>query len=131
MNTPRVLRGNREHRWRCANAHVSVVDGARPLDGIANPDSRRLGPGPEFEVLGPIVVAHAVDVVNRLTFDQVPPEQTLCDQDVFEERRDFVRPGDVREPVPSRSQPCVGCDLPSSSHLPHRPRSCSSRTSQI
>ena len=82
---PRVLRGNREHRWRCANTHVSVVDGARPFDGIANSDSRGLGPGPELEVLGPIVVAHAVDVVNRLTFDLVPPEKALCDPDVFED----------------------------------------------
>jgi hypothetical protein len=90
---PRVLRGNREHRWRCANAHVSVVDGARPFDGIANPDSRRLGPGPEFEVLGTIVVAHAVDVVNRLTFDQVPPEKVLCDQDVFEDVGTSSGPG--------------------------------------
>jgi len=64
MNTPRVLRGNREHPWRCANAHVAVVDAARPFDGIAHPDARRLWSGPEFEVRGPIVVAYAVDVVN-------------------------------------------------------------------
>jgi hypothetical protein len=34
---PRVLMGNREHRWRCAWSLVTLEDGARPLDGVVDP----------------------------------------------------------------------------------------------
>src|SRR5665213_44516 len=85
MNTQRALLGNGQHGWRCANAHVPIVNGARPFNGVANPDARGLGPGPEFEVLGTIVIAHAVDVVNSLPFDQVSRKQVLRDQNVFED----------------------------------------------
>jgi len=95
---PRVLRGNREHRWRCVNAHVSVVNGARPFDGIAHPDARRLRPRPKLEVLGPIVVAHAVDVVNRLPADQAPPEEVLSYQDVFKDVGTSSRPRMTGDP---------------------------------
>ena len=41
----------------------------------------------------PIVVAPAVDVVNRLTSHQVPPEKILCDQDVFQDVGTSSGPG--------------------------------------
>jgi hypothetical protein len=67
-----MLRGDREHRWRCTDIHVAVVDGTRPGDGVTHPNARWLWTRPQFEVLGPVVVSNAVDVVDRLSFDEVP-----------------------------------------------------------
>jgi hypothetical protein len=58
-----MLRGDREHRWRCTDIHVTVVDRPRPGDGIAHPDARRLW-RPKLKVLRTVVVSNAVDVVD-------------------------------------------------------------------
>jgi hypothetical protein len=79
-----MLRRKREPPWRCTWPHVAVEDPARPLDGVAHPDARRLRPGPQLEVLGPVVVADAVAVVNRLPFDEVPAQELFGDEDVLE-----------------------------------------------
>ena len=81
---PRMLRGDREHRWRCTDIHVAVVDRPRPSYGVAHPDARRLWTRPELEVLRSVVVSNAVDVVDRFSLDEMPPKQLLRHQDVFE-----------------------------------------------
>jgi hypothetical protein len=58
-----MLTCKREHRWRCAWSLVTLDD-ARPCNGVAHPDARRLRVRPEFEVLGTIVV---LDAVRRST----------------------------------------------------------------
>ena len=40
--TTRVLRGNREDRWRCASTHVAIVNGSSPIDRVAHPNPGRL-----------------------------------------------------------------------------------------
>jgi hypothetical protein len=46
-----------------------------------------LRPGPEFEILGSVVIAHSVDVMDGLTVDQITPKQIFGDENVFEDVR--------------------------------------------
>jgi hypothetical protein len=84
---PRVLMGNREHRWRCAWSLVTLEDGARPPDGVADPDARWLRVRPEFEVLRTVVVPHAVSMMNGLAIEQIQAKQVLCHEYVLEHIR--------------------------------------------
>jgi hypothetical protein len=81
---PRVLRGDREHRWRCASPDVAVVDFARPFDRVADPDAWGLRPCPQLQVLRAVVVSDAVDVVDRLSIHQEPAEEFFGHDDVLE-----------------------------------------------
>lgn len=65
MNTPRVLRGNREDCWRCADTFV-LVDEFSPFDGITYSDARGLWPRPECQILRTIVVADPIAVMHGL-----------------------------------------------------------------
>jgi hypothetical protein len=78
---------NREHRWRCAWSLVTLEDGARPLDGIAHPNARRLRVRPKLEVLRTIVIPHAVSMVNGFAVEQIPAKQVLCHEYVLEHIR--------------------------------------------
>jgi hypothetical protein len=82
---PRVLRGSREHRWRCPASHVEVVYVARPLDGVAHTNARRLRLGPKLQISGTVVVTDTVDVVNRLPRQRVSAQKSLGDKDVLED----------------------------------------------
>ena len=84
--------GNREHRWRCAWSLVTLKDGARPLDGVAHPDARRLRVRPEFEVLATIVVTDAVPVVHGFIVQQIPAKQVLRHEYVLEHIRPACGP---------------------------------------
>ncbi len=52
-------------RWRCARSLVTLENGARPLNGVAHPDTRWLRVRPELEVLRTIVVPDTVSMVNE------------------------------------------------------------------
>ena len=82
---PRVLRGNREGCWRCANTLITGQNGVRPRDCIADPDPRGLRRGPQFQVLRSIVVTNAVSLMHGLTFGQVAAEKFLGHEDVLED----------------------------------------------
>lgn len=82
---PRVLRGNREGCWRCANTLITFQNGVCPRDCIADPDPRRLRLGPQFQVLRSIVITNAVSVIHGLTFDQMAAEKFLGHEDVLED----------------------------------------------
>jgi hypothetical protein len=82
---PRVLRGDREHRWRCAVRHVEVVDRSRPLDRVADSDSCRARLRPKFEILGPVVVSNPVDVMDGFTGNEVSPQHLLSYENVLED----------------------------------------------
>ena len=79
--------GYREDRWRCAWSLVTLKDCARPLDGIAHSDARWLRVRPELEVLGAIVIPHAVSMVNGFAIEQMPAKQVLCHEYVLEHIR--------------------------------------------
>jgi hypothetical protein len=68
---PRMLRRKREPLWGCTWPHAARVELARPLDGVAVPDPRRLGAGPQLEAL-PAVAAYAVAMMDPLAVDVVP-----------------------------------------------------------
>jgi hypothetical protein len=80
---PRVLRRKREHRWRCADAVVAVEDLPGPANGIAHTNARRLRPGPQFQILRTVVVAHSIAVVHSLALNQETAQQFFCNKDVF------------------------------------------------
>lgn len=93
---------------------------ARPRDGITYSDSGRLGPCPEFEILPPVVLAHAVAVMDGFLRKQMTPEDLFHYEDVFE---DVLTPAGSRmagAPIPSRTRPYGGCDRLSSGHLMRR-----------
>ena len=88
---------------------MSIVGGVRnprvqskyfacPRDGIAYSDPGRLGPSPEFEVLRPVIIAHAVAVMDRLVSQQMTAEDLFHDDDVFEDLLTFAGPRVVRRP---------------------------------
>ena len=76
--------GTREHRWRCGWSLVTLEDGARPLDRVADPDARWLRVRPELEVFRTVVVPHAVSMMNGLAIEQMPAKQVLCHEYVLE-----------------------------------------------
>jgi hypothetical protein len=86
-----VLREDREHRWRCTDTHVAVVNSGRPFDGVANPNARGLWPRPQLQVLRPVVASQPIDVVNRLAVDEAPAEQLSRHQHVLEHVRTSPR----------------------------------------
>jgi hypothetical protein len=104
---------DREHRWRCAWSLVTLEDGARPLDGVADPDARWLRVRPELEILGTIVIPHAVSMVDGFAVEQIPAKQVLCHEYVLEHIRPIRR---------SRMTRCahheVASFVPSSATLP-------------
>jgi hypothetical protein len=79
-----VLRGDREHRWRCARPYVAVKDLARPGDRVADANPRRLRARPELEVLRAVVVTDAIDVVDGLPLHEVSPEDLFDNDNVLE-----------------------------------------------
>jgi hypothetical protein len=66
---------------------VTIENRPSPLDRVADSNSRRLRSGPEFEVFRPIVITHTIAVVNRFAGLQVPTEQLLDNENVFEDVR--------------------------------------------
>ena len=90
----------REHCWRCArpSGFVTIENRPSPLDRVADSNSRRLRAGPEFEVFRPIVITHAISVMNRLAVLQVPTEQLLDNENVFEDVRTRSRARVVGHP---------------------------------
>lgn len=56
----------------------------RPGERVTDADTGRLRSRPEFEVLGSVVVADAVAVVDRLRIAQVAAEDLFGDQNVLE-----------------------------------------------
>jgi len=80
---------------------LSIVGGVRhpsvtsknfacPRDGVGHPDASWLRACPEFQVLWPVVIAHAVAVVDRLIWQQVAAEDLLHHQDVLEDVLTFA-----------------------------------------
>ena len=57
-----VLRGEREHRWRCTIRHIAVVIEHAQLLHVAHTNSGRLGARPQLKVLRSVVVSDAIDV---------------------------------------------------------------------
>ena len=82
---PRVLTQVREDCWRCADALVTLEDGVRPCNGIADSDTRWLGGSPQLEVLGAIVISNAVSMVNRFTIEQMSAKKLLRHENVLED----------------------------------------------
>jgi hypothetical protein len=110
---PRGLRGNREHRWRCAVIHVPLVYRARPLDGVADANSGWLGSCPKLEILRTVVVTHSIAMVNRFPIDQVSTEKPLCYEDVLEHIRAPTGPRMARS-----ADHDVPCLVPATPSLP-------------
>lgn len=55
-----------------------------PSDGIGYPDAAWLRTNPEFEILLSVVVLHAVPMMDRLIWQEVPAEESLQNENVFE-----------------------------------------------
>ena len=92
---------------------------ASPGDGVRDPDAGGLWPGPELQVLWPIVVPDAVTVMDGFLRQQVTAEDVLHDENMFEHvlatLADSGVPGrpehDVAGLVPGPSSPpvTIGC----------------------
>ena len=82
---PRVVTGDREGCWRCANTPVLVEDLACPFDGVTHSDARRLWPRPQLQILGTIVIADSIaslrqsPQVSDFTCLELPHLQTFFD----------------------------------------------------
>jgi hypothetical protein len=64
---------------------IPYKDVPRPGDGVFYPTARWLRLDPQLEVLGPIVSAHSVPMVNGLTRQHVASQDGLHHQDVLED----------------------------------------------
>jgi hypothetical protein len=62
---------------------IEFDDGVSPIESVAHANSRRLGSRPQLEILRPVVVADTVEMMNRLTGQEVPSDRRLEDQDVL------------------------------------------------
>jgi hypothetical protein len=72
--------------WRCLVESVMAVDDfPRPRERVHSPDAGRLGSDPKFQILGRVVIADPVPVVNALVSEQHPTEPRLHHEDVFED----------------------------------------------
>ena len=80
------------------NPRVQSKYFARPRDGITHSDPGRLGPCPEFEILRPVVLAHAVAVMDDLLSQQMTAKDLFHDEDVFEDVLTFTGPRMARRP---------------------------------
>ena len=59
-------------------------DVASPLQGIGRAYPRRLRTNPELEVLGSVVIAYAVAVMNCLAWKQIATQRPLKNENVLE-----------------------------------------------
>jgi len=68
---PRALTRDRERRWRCADAFVTIQDVVGPGDGIADSDAGWLRSGPQFEIVWSVVISNSVSMMNGFTIHQI------------------------------------------------------------
>lgn len=128
---PRALSASSERCWRCLQFSVPTEDDAGPFEGIFHPNAAGLWPNPELEILGSIVVLHAVQVVDGLVGKEMPAEQVLHDQDVLKHVPLTATARMAHAASPLDSPPYASCGRHASSRSRHRPTSDSQGRSRI
>ena len=66
---------------------------ARPGNGVTDANPCRLRTGPQFQVLGPVVVFDPIAMMNVLSGQEIPAEHLLHDKNVFKDVPCLIRPG--------------------------------------
>jgi hypothetical protein len=63
---------------------IEIENLACPGDGVADTDPCRLGASPQLQVFWPVVVSNTVTVMYRLTRQEIPSQDLVHHEDMFE-----------------------------------------------